>query len=38
MSVELGPPEVALIAVLALLLFGKRVPEIARWIGRRFSK
>lgn len=30
----LGPLEISLILVVALLLFGKRVPEVARSLGK----
>ncbi len=31
---QLGPLEITLIAVAALLLFGKRLPELAKSLGR----
>ena len=31
---NLGPLEIVLIAVVALLLFGKRLPEVARSLGK----
>ncbi len=31
---NLGPLEIGLIAVVALLLFGKRLPEVARSLGK----
>lgn len=31
---DVGPGELVLILVVALLLFGKRLPEVARGLGR----
>lgn len=33
-----GPWELALIAVIALLLFGKRLPEIGRGLGKSITE
>lgn len=30
----MGPPEMVLVAVIGILLFGKRLPEVGRSIGR----
>ncbi len=35
---NIGPPEMILIALIALLLFGKRVSEVMRSIGRGISE
>ena len=32
----LGPPEIAIIVVVAVLLFGSRLPKVARSIGSSF--
>jgi len=31
---HLGVAEMAVLAVIGLLLFGKRLPEMARWFGK----
>jgi sec-independent protein translocase protein TatA len=35
---QFGPIEIALIAMAALLLFGKRLPEVARSMGKGISE
>ena len=30
----LGMPEIVVLLVVGLLLFGNRLPEIARWLGK----
>jgi len=30
----LGMPEIVVIMVLGLILFGNRLPEMARWLGK----
>jgi sec-independent protein translocase protein TatA len=31
---NLGVPEMAVLLVIGLLLFGNRLPEMARWLGK----
>ena len=35
---NIGPPELMLVGLIALLLFGKRVPEVMRSLGRSVSE
>ncbi len=35
---NIGPAEIALIAMVALLLFGRRVPEVMRNLGKGVSE
>jgi sec-independent protein translocase protein TatA len=32
----LGPQEIVLLAVVGVLLFGRKLPEIARYLGKSF--
>ena len=34
----MGPMELAIVGVIALLLFGKKLPEVARNMGRGISE
>lgn len=34
----LGPMELAIVGVVAILLFGKKLPEVARGLGRSFHE
>ena len=34
----IGPPELIVVAIFALLLFGNRVPEVMRSLGRGMSE
>jgi sec-independent protein translocase protein TatA len=33
-----GPPELLIIGVVAVLLFGKRLPEVARSLGQSYNQ
>jgi sec-independent protein translocase protein TatA len=30
----LGPPEIAVIAVIGIILFGRKLPEVGRYLGK----
>jgi hypothetical protein len=33
----LGPIESVIVMMIGIILFGKNLPDVGRWIGRRFS-
>ena len=35
---NLGPQEMLILLIIGILLFGRKLPEIARWLGRRTGK
>ena len=34
----LGPPEIIIIGIIAILLFGNRLPEVAKSVGKGFNE
>jgi sec-independent protein translocase protein TatA len=38
MGFGIGPPEMLLFGMIALLLFGKRLPEVARSLGKGLTE
>lgn len=35
---NIGPPEMMIVGVIALLLFGKRLPEVAKNVGKSLAE
>ncbi len=38
MGIGLGPMELAIVAIIALLLFGKRLPAVGRSLGQSITE
>lgn len=37
-GLNIGPPEMMIVGVIALLLFGKRLPEVAKNVGKSLAE
>lgn len=37
-GLSIGPPEMMIVGVIALLLFGKRLPEVAKNVGKSLAE
>lgn len=37
-GLSIGPPEMMIVGIIALLLFGKRLPEVAKSVGKSLAE